>query len=108
MRVLPVPIPGRCVRSRLSEGRDGVAALKNIKIACNPSTLIKPVLFQGGVSSGFSHSLSIASVLFRNPFSANKYIFHASAFHVSKYCKMKEVVFRKPFSPLGRLFPSAR
>lgn len=85
-----------------------MAALKNIKIACNPSTLIKPVLFQGGVSSGFSHSLSIASVLFRNPFSANKYIFHASAFHVSKYCKMKEVVFRKPFSPLGRLFPSAR
>lgn len=28
-----------------------------MKIACNPSTLINPVLFSSGVLCGFSHSL---------------------------------------------------
>ena len=48
-----------------------MAALKNMKITYNPTTLINPVLFLCGILSGFSHSLSMASVLFYNPFSAN-------------------------------------
>lgn len=73
-----------------------MAVLKNVKITYNPTAPMKPVLFSCRILSGFSHSLSRASVLFCNPFSANKYIFPVSNL-LSKYfnCKIKKkVVFR--------------
>lgn len=67
-----------------------VAEVKIAQTACNPTTHF--VLC--GILSGFSPSLHIAAVLFRNLFSAD--IFPVSTYYLSKYFNhkiKKEVVF---------------